>query len=44
MNRGQDGNPPERRPLGLQSIYRLFGSVRHFRGEHTGMVFPYQIK
>ena len=41
MNR--DGNPPERRPLGLQSIYRLFGIVRHFRGEHAGLVFSYKI-
>ena len=44
MNRGQDGNPPEMRAVGPKSIYRLFGIVRHFCGEHTDMVFPYTLK
>ena len=30
--------PPEMRPLGLQSVYRLFGITRHLRGKHPGMV------
>ena len=37
-------NPPERRPFGLQSIYRVFDSVRHFRGEHTDLVFFHPLK
>jgi hypothetical protein len=39
--RQRDGNPPEMRPLGLKSIYRVFGSARYFRGEHTSVVLPH---
>ena len=33
--------PPEMRPLGFQSVYRLFDSFGCFSGEHTDLVLSY---
>jgi hypothetical protein len=39
MIRKSHETPPEMRPLGLQGIYRLFDSARHFGSDYIGVVF-----